>query len=249
MTTNRFAPATSSPSPHPRGRGPCRGGRFLPFNRRILLLTALIVFSFPFPSPAQTNSLYKNDFEKSELGKVPDDFLVLDGGFAVKEADGNKFLELPGTPLDSYTVQFGPAGRAGLSVSARIRSSSVGRRFPTFGVGLSGAAGFRLQVSPAKKQVELFKDQELKGSAPFEWKAGLWTFLALQTRAVSSGEFVIEGKAWNQDDPEPKVWMISVKDTDEPNSGRPSVFGSPFSGRPIQFDDFVVRTSSGNDSG
>jgi hypothetical protein len=241
------SPTIVSPSPPPRGRGPGRGGQYLPLNRHILQITALILFSFS--SLAQTNSLYKNDFENEPLGKVPDDFQVLDGAFAVKEADGNKFLELPGTPLDSYTVQFGPAGRAGLSVSARIRSSSVGRRFPTFGVGLSGAAGFRLQVSPAKKQVELFKDQYLKGSASFDWKAGQWTFLTLQTRAVASGGFVIEGKAWNQDDPEPKAWMISVKDADEPNSGRPSVFGSPFSGKPIQFDDFVVRNSSGNDSG
>lgn len=210
----------------------------------VTILTALTLCWASTSVSAQTNYLYKTDFEKAEIGKVPEDFLVLEGGFAVREAEGNRFLELPGTPLDSYTVQFGPAGRAGLSVSARIRSTSVGRRFPTFGVGLSGAAGFRLQISPAKQQLELYKDQELKGSAPFDWKSGQWTLLTLQIRADSAGGFVIEGKAWTQNEPEPKAWMIFVKDSDEPNSGRPSVFGSPFSSKPLQFDDFVVRASS-----
>src|SRR5215472_6039238 len=64
--------------------------------------------------------LYQNNFEKEEVGKVPADFMILDGGFAVKEEGGNKFLELPGAPLDSFAVQFGPTESSDLSVSARI---------------------------------------------------------------------------------------------------------------------------------
>src|SRR6266436_2757652 len=55
---------------------------------------------------AQSSVLYENNFEKEPVGKVPENFLVLDGGFAIKEEAGNKFLELPGSPLDSYSVQF-----------------------------------------------------------------------------------------------------------------------------------------------
>src|SRR6266850_6368601 len=55
---------------------------------------------------AAESVLYENNFEKEEPGKVPADFMVLDGGFAVKEQAGNKFLELPGSPLDSFAVQF-----------------------------------------------------------------------------------------------------------------------------------------------
>ena len=47
---------------------------------------------------AQNCVLYENNFEKEQIGKVPENFLVLDGGFAVKEEAGNKFLELPGSP-------------------------------------------------------------------------------------------------------------------------------------------------------
>src|ERR1700719_889998 len=111
---------------------------------------------------AQTKPLYENNFERAEVGKLPEGFLALDGGFVVKEENGNKFLELPSSPLDSFAVQFGPTESADIAVSARINGTSRGRRYPTFGVGLNGVAGYRLQVSPAKKLLELYKDQELK---------------------------------------------------------------------------------------
>jgi len=69
-----------------------------------------------FCALAQTNVLYENNFEKAAVGKVPEDFLVLDGSFAVKEEGGNKFLELPGAPLESFGVQFGPAEASDLAV-------------------------------------------------------------------------------------------------------------------------------------
>src|SRR5437867_13256826 len=104
---------------------------------------------------AQTNVVYRNDFEKAEVGKVPADYLVLDGGFAVKEEGGNKFLELPGAPLETYGVLFGPTEAANVSVTARILGTSKGRRFPAFAIGANGVGGLKLQISAAKKQVEL----------------------------------------------------------------------------------------------
>src|SRR4051812_9030800 len=80
---------------------------------------------------------YQNDFEKAELNKVPDDFLVLEGEFAVQEENGNKFLELPGAPLDTYGVLFGPNLKENSSVSARFFGTGKGRRYPTFAVGLN----------------------------------------------------------------------------------------------------------------
>src|SRR3954464_13597773 len=113
------------------------------------LIIAVCAFSFSCLA-AEQGPLYQNDFEKAEVGKLPADFLVLDGGFTVKEESGNKFLELPGSPLDSYAVQFGPTESTNCPVSARINAAAKGRRFPVFGVGLNGVAGYKLQVSPAK---------------------------------------------------------------------------------------------------
>jgi len=135
---------------------------------------------------------------------------------------------------------FGPAETDNIAISARIRSAAKGRRYPSFGVGLNGVAGYKLQVSPAKKMLELYKDQELKQTLPYDWKSGQWTQLRLQVRKIKESEWKIEGKVWIEGNPEPKEWMIAANETEAPASGRASVFGSPFSGTPIQFDDFVV---------
>ena len=183
--------------------------------------------------------LFENNFEQAEVGKVPDGFLVLDGDFTVKEDGGNKFLELPGAPVDAFGVLFGPTVKTDVAVSARINGTKKGRRFPTFGVGLNGQGGYRLQVSPAKGTLEIFKGDESVASVPFDWKSGEWTMLHLQITKVG-GVWKFEGKAW-QGATEPPQPMISYEEKTEPSAGRASIWGSPISTTPIQFDDLVLR--------
>ena len=211
-------------------------------NRKALppLLSMAVLAALTLAYAASAQVLYTNSFDKAEIEKVPEDMMVLDGGFAVKETGGNKFLELPGAPLETFGVLFGPTEASGLSVSARIQGTGKGRRFPTFAVGLNGVGGFKLQVAPAKKLVELLKGEEVVGSAPFTWESGSWTVLRLQCRKEKDGEYKLEGKAWKHGDAEPKEWQVSRVETTESPSGRPSVWGMPFSGTPIQFDDLVV---------
>jgi len=160
----------------------------------LVLLAGLALGAFA----QQAKPLYQNDFEQAALDKVPEDFLVLDGRFAVKEEGGNKFLELPGAPLDAYGVLFGPTEKEGTAVSARVFGTGKGRRYPTFAVGLNGqgTAAYRLQVSPAKKALELFKGDEVKASVPYEWQSGTWVRLRLQVRKVKDGQWRVEGKVW-----------------------------------------------------
>jgi hypothetical protein len=183
--------------------------------------------------------LFENNFEQAEVGKVPEGFLVLDGEFAVKAEGGNKFLELPGAPLDNYGVLFGPTEKTDVAVTGRINGTGKGRRFPTFGVGLSGQGGYRLLVAPAKKAIELYKGDDLATSAAFEWKSGEWTNLKLQI-TKSGAIWKVEGKAW-QGGAEPAQPTISYEAKEEPNEGRASIWGSPISGTPIQFDDLVLK--------
>lgn len=191
-------------------------------------------------TPAPT-ALYQQDFQKLPAGPLPDEFMVLGGEFAVRADGTNHFLELPGSPLDSFAVQFGPGQKEDVTVSARIFGTAKGRRTPTFGVGLGGVSGFKLQVSPGKKTLELLKDQDLKTSVSFDWKSGTWNQLRLQIRKLKDGEWKIEGKAWPAGEPEPKAWMISFDEKEEPISGKASVLGSPIAGTPIWFDDLVVE--------
>src|SRR5712671_3568391 len=107
---------------------------------RILRRFGSVLFAGCLSALAADKPIYDNNFEQAEVGKVPDDFLVLDGGFVVKEAAGKKFLELPGAPLETFAVQFGPPRSNDVAVSAAIHGTAKGRRFPVFGVGLGGVA-------------------------------------------------------------------------------------------------------------
>ena len=205
-----------------------------------LSVRAMAVFGFAVALVAQNaKPLYENNFEKAEVNKVPDEFLVLDGAFAVKEESGNKFLELPGAPLDTFGILFGPTEKEGLTVSARIHGTGKGRRFPTFGVGLNGVGGYRLQVSPGKKYLELYKGDAVKAMVAFDWSSDKWTWLKLQVRKVKDQEWKVEGKAWVQGTGEP-AWLISADDNVEPPPGRAAIWGSPYSTTPIRFDDLIV---------
>ena len=109
----------------------------------------------------------------------------------------------------------------------------------TFGVGLNGVGGFRLQMSGNKKLLELYKGEEVVASAPFAWESDSWTMLRLQARKAGA-EFKLEGRAWKQGGDEPKTPQISFADLSEVAAGRASLWGNPFSGTPIRYDDLRV---------
>lgn len=182
---------------------------------------------------------YSNNFEKAELNAVPKEFLVLDGGFAVKEEKGNKFLELPGVPLDTYGLLFGPNEKENVAVSAKIFGTGKGRRFPTFGVGLNGFGGYKLRISPGKKQIEISKGDETKAFVPFDWQSEKWTMLKLQV-IKKGAEWSVAGKVWQEGQAESAATDISWIEKEEPASGRALITASPYSGTPIRFDDLVV---------
>ncbi|MEW6302974.1 MAG: hypothetical protein AB1705_05855 [Verrucomicrobiota bacterium] len=204
---------------------------------------AFLLFALALNAAAQTKPVFENNFEAAKLGELSEDFLVLDGGFAVKEESGNKFLELPGAPLETFGVLFGPTEPSGIAVSARFHSTGKGRRFPTFGVGLNGVGGYRLLVTPAKKAVELFRGDHVIATVPYDWPSDKWVFVRLQVRKLKSGAWKVEGKAWTQGETEPAKWMISADDKEELAAGRPSIWGLPFAGTPIRFDDLTVTAA------
>jgi hypothetical protein len=217
---------------------------------RTILLAVIMVLAAAGPLRAQDKPvpaevkqiLYSTNFETTEIGKIPDDFLVLDGGFAVKADGTNKILELPGAPLDTFGVLFGPADRkADVEASARIRGTSKGRRSPTFGVGLNGQEGYKLQVSPAKKLLELYKADEVIASVGYEWKSGQWTAMKLAIVHTGPRSWTVEGKAWSEGSDEPKGPMVTSEQKFEPPAGRASIWGQPYATTPIDFSDLVVK--------
>ena len=185
--------------------------------------------------------LYQNNFEQTETDNVPDEFLVLDGDFAVKQEGGNKYLELPGAPLDAFGFMFGPSARHGNEISARMFGTKKGRRFPVFGVSLNGVNGYRLQVTPAKRAIELLKAGAVVAKVPFRWGGGEWLRLALRVEQTGEDEWTVSGTVWADDEKAPAKPTLTYKETKEPRNGKPSIWGSPYSGTPIRYDDIVVK--------
>jgi hypothetical protein len=209
-------------------------------NNRFIFITAA---TFALTGSAQTPDdelLFKSDFELANVDSVPEELMVLAGEFSVKDIDGNKALELPGNPLEDFGALFGPAESDSIAVRARVYSESSRRLAPRFGLGLSGVSGYRLLVVPGQNRLQLLKDQEALASAPFEWKSGTWTSLHLQIRKVSDGKWIIEGRVWAEGTPEPSDSSISFEASEAPPAGKASIWGAPYSGKPILFDDLSV---------
>ena len=188
--------------------------------------------------------LYQTNFEKTKTGEVPEDFLVLDGDFAVKQEEGNKYLELPGAPLDAFGFMFGPSARHGNEISARMFGTKKGRRYPVFGIALNGVNGYRLQVAPAKRAIELLKGSAVVAKVPFRWGGGEWLRLALRVEQTSAAEWTVSGRVWADGKKAPAKPTITHKETKEPRNGKPSIWGSPYSGTPIRYDDIVVKKTA-----
>ena len=208
-------------------------------KRSIFIIAAIVALTGSAQTPAD-KVLFETDFELVNPDSVPEELMILAGQFSVKEIDRNKVLELPGNPLEDFGALFGPAESDGAAVRARIRSESTRRLAPRFGVGLSGVAGYRLLVAPGQNVLQLLKDQQVVASAPFEWKSGTWTSLHLQVRKMSESKWNIEGQAWTDGTPEPKDWSIFFEVAEAPPAGKASIWGAPYSGKPILFDDLSV---------
>jgi len=202
---------------------------------KFLYLLLLILVAGDPPAP----TAYFNDFEKAEVGKVPDDWMVLDGPFAVREVEGNKCLELAEDPIGAFGALFGPAGLTGSEVSARIWAEPTGKRFPEFGIGANDAGGYKLMALPGRGTVELRKGDEPVASAAFKWTPSAWTFLKLRVSG-GGGAWVVQGKAWKQGEKEPEAWLVTANEKTAPLPGRASVWANDYSEKPVRFDDVRV---------
>ena len=180
--------------------------------------------------------LFEQNFNALPAGPLPKEFLALAGEFGVVVEGSEHFLELPGSPLDTFGALFGPSNGDPGSLEARFFGSKQGRKFPTFGLSLRGAGGYRLQVSPGKGQLEIYKGDDPLVGVPFAWQSGAWTWLRL-SMAKKDGGWLVEGRAWPEGGSAPSEAQIRWEIASEGTPGRAALWGSPYSGTPIRFDD------------
>ena len=189
---------------------------------------------------------YRNDLSGAKTGGVPDDMQAVSGAFTVAEFEGQNVLELPGEPLDTFGLLFGPGELVEATATARVWGATSGRRHPEFGIGLGDLGGYRLIVLPGQKKLELRKGDDKVADAPmrFEWKPKTWTTLRLRVVKAGEGKWRVEGKAWPHGQAEPTSGIVLADRNEEPPAGRASLWGIPFSGQPIRFDDLAVTPGS-----
>lgn len=182
-------------------------------------------------APAKAE-LYANNFEQETVEKLPAS-VTSEASFVVKAEDGNQFLELPaGVPAETVSAQFGGA-TAEAQVSARAWSAKKGRMYPQFALGVGGITGWRVQVSPAKKAVELMLGDEVKATAPFEWTTEKWTQLTLR---VAAGKVEASAQADGQAEPV----KLAADAANAGPTGRAVLWAGPFAGTAIRFDDLKL---------
>src|SRR5438445_9249609 len=89
---------------------------------RIFISTIVAVAALAADAP---KPLFSETFDAAEVGKLPAGFTSFAGAFKVAEEGGKKFLELPGAPLDTFGVLFGPSEKPPLSASGKFFGTSV----------------------------------------------------------------------------------------------------------------------------
>jgi hypothetical protein len=190
-------------------------------------------------APAPT---YSENFDRLDPGNPPKEILAPPGTFRIAADDaGNKVLELPGDPLDLFGALFGPAEQNLIDVRARVWGAATGKRFPEFGVGAADLGGYKLLLLPRQRRLVLRKSDVEVAGVPYDaWKTETWTAFRL-TIEPAAGAWRITGSAWPAGADESKAVTLIFEEKQKPASGRASVWGVPFSGKPIRFDDVEVR--------
>ena len=181
------------------------------------------------------------DFEAMADGDPPmREVMVVDGDIQVKTTASGKVLEIAAAPMLEANALLGVSAKGSASIEARVLTTKSGRSFPRFGIGVHGQTGYRLYVSPAKKELQLTKGAVVIKSVPFEWTSETWTHLKLDVRKGSGDAWEITAKAWAESTAEPQAPQMVQEDKGLSGLGRCSLWGTPFAGTPIDFDDVRV---------
>ena len=174
-------------------------------------------------------------------GEPPKEVFVVDGTIKVAARDGNKALVIDPNPITDASAQLAASANGSASVEARILAIKRGRSTPRFGVSVHGMSGHRLIVNPAKKSLDLVKNNETLASVPFAWTSEAWVKVKLVVQKGAGDAWTIAGKAWAADAAEPAEPLIKYEDKGLKGQGKCAIWATPFSGEPVYFDDIHVE--------
>lgn len=213
--------------------------------KRLLLSVCFFAATSLVAQQTQTFDIKADDWSE---GEPPKDVFVVAGVVKIAPRDGNKAIVIdPGTELVDASAQLAVSAAGNASIEAKILATKRGRSSPRFGVSVHGMSGHRLIVNPAKKALELVRNDQTLATVPFSWTSAAWVKVKLEAKKDATGDtWLITGKAWPADAAEPAEPLIKHADKNLKGQGKCALWATPFSGVPVFFDDIhiAVRTAS-----
>lgn len=210
--------------------------------KRLLLAACLLTATTLSAQQAQTFDIKADDWSE---GEPPKDVFVVAGVIKIAARDGNKAIVIdPGTELVDASAQLGVSAAGNASVEAKILAIKRGRSTPRFGISVHGMSGHRLIINPAKKALELVKNDQTLTSVPFTWTSEAWVKVKLEAKKGAGDAWSITGKAWPADAAEPAEPLIKHEEKSLKGQGKCAIWATPFSGEPVFFDDIRISVES-----
>ena len=182
------------------------------------------------------------DFQSCDAGGIPSELTLTeaDSKFSIVADGDNKLLQMAPLPIVDGGVLLGNSVKGAVRVNAKIKAAGKRRSSPRFGVGLHGVGGYRLLVVPAHKELQLMKDDAVMARIPFSWTSGTWTQLEFSVMKAAAGGSLLEGRAWGEGQTRPAAAQITLSVPTPPAQGKASLWATPYSELPVDFDDVTV---------
>ena len=209
-------------------------------KRLILAANLLAAFSLQ----AQQSQSFEISADNWAEGEPPKEVFVVDGTIRIGSHDGNKAIVIDPNPITDASAQLAVSANGNASIEARILATKRGRSTPRFGVSVHGMSGHRLIVNPAKKSLDLVKNNETLTSVPFDWTSDAWLKVKLAVQKSAGDAWNISGKAWAADAAEPADPLIKYEDKALKGQGKCAIWATPFSGTPVYFDDIHLSVEA-----
>lgn len=166
------------------------------------------------------------DFESSEPGKSPAQWVGAAGQFVVAEREGQKvLLKAPRERgLDRATLFMGSPGLRNYTIEADVLGGQKGRRRPDIALI---AGGYTLDLQGVHQHVEIrswVAEKRLTRQAAFAWDPDTWYHMKLSVD-VSKDKATVRGKVWPKAEAEPEAWTLTVEDPLPIDGGSPGLEG------------------------
>lgn len=186
---------------------------------------------------------YEQNFEKIEVGRLPDDFFVLDGRFSVQQRNARKCLILPGNPVGEFGFLFGPRfGLETMELSYSCLGGIKSRRHSVFSGAIGGIRGLNYRMNPSSGKGILTYLNDWKHDDRITWESKEWmrVYIKIVPQPVKQGMLISLKTHRESESMGPKEGFTTfLKGT---LSGKCALWGFSYAEEEMRWDDILILT-------